>query len=404
MKSVKTEDTGPFLDDVSTPLAAITSEKPLDNRLWRRRGVVGWWLNLTAPPSPPQGAPVSMQERVRKAELTSVSILLVFLLLLALVSNSLVNIATAEAVGILGSGLIVAGFLNRNGWTRTAAYLVPSMFMLALIGALVGEGNIRAIVFPLYDLFALAIIISGFIADRRAPWILLVISLAITFVSYFYAPHQLISVGGAINFDEIGYELKIFGWWGLINRDVALLFFAAFFSWLGARSVEKALARADRADEIAALQKAARQRAKQLADAISAFVDEIVAVFAAFRNGKQAYLRARHHHDPFSPHVHFLNKYLEDNVQLHAEQQRLKQGELARATQSLVTLIEQIRQGWVPVRALGPDQLPAEAQPLRALAASYYALMGEVTRQAVEQAKKGGSGMLPQHPDAAPGE
>lgn len=86
-----------------------------------RTGIVGWWLNLTAPPVPGRVLPLRERERLRKAELTSFSILAVFLFLLALVSNSLAHPSTAQAVIVMAVGLVVAAFLNRAGWTRTAA-------------------------------------------------------------------------------------------------------------------------------------------------------------------------------------------------------------------------------------------------------------------------------------------
>ena len=392
-------NTGP-LSGVSAPLGALSVVEAPNNRLWLRRGVIGWWLNLTAPARPLKPASIAEQERIRKAELTSLSILAVFLLIIALVSNSLANIATAEAVVIAAIGLTAAAVFNRFGWTRTAAYLVPSIIMLSLVASLAKENAIRVIVFPLYDLFALPIVISGFIADRRAPWILMLIALFCTLYDYSYAPHELITGVGAVRFDELGYDLSIFGWWGMINRDVAILFFAAFFSWQGALSVGKALASADRADELAALHKQQQHKAEEITQTIAGFVDEIVAVFAAQANGQPTWLRARLPHDPFSPHVHFINKHLATVARLTAEQRRLQQGELAQAVQALTTLLGQVQKGFLPTSALAPGNLPDEAQAVREVASAFYALLGQVARQAArEAARKYSPGPLPGSPE-----
>ncbi len=53
-----------------------------------RSGLLGWWLSLTAPPRPLGLVPVAERERIRKAELTSVSMLAVFVFLVTLVSDS----------------------------------------------------------------------------------------------------------------------------------------------------------------------------------------------------------------------------------------------------------------------------------------------------------------------------
>src|SRR6185437_2180382 len=88
-----------------------------------RSGLAGWWLNLTAPPRPSGILLLFERERIRKAELTSYSILAVFFFLLMLVSDTLTQSSARFAVIGMAIGLCVAALLNRAGWTRTAAYL-----------------------------------------------------------------------------------------------------------------------------------------------------------------------------------------------------------------------------------------------------------------------------------------
>ncbi len=236
----------------------------------RREGLLGWWLNLTAPPWPNHPIPIAQRERLRKAELTSFSILAIFAFCIALVSNSLADVATAQAVGILAVGLLIAAILNRTGRTRTAAYLVPSLFMLVAVGAVLqGQGGFRPIGLPIYDLFVIPIVVVSLTGNRNAPWIFAAVAIGFVVGSFLLEPHAMILVGG-IRFDEIGYELNIFGTWGVINRDVALLFFAALFGWMGARSVDNAIARADRAEEIARLEHAIAEQTRQLEEGIKA--------------------------------------------------------------------------------------------------------------------------------------
>ncbi|HZC77676.1 MAG TPA: hypothetical protein VE258_07995, partial [Ktedonobacterales bacterium] len=68
----------------------------------------------------------------------------------------------------------------------------------------------------------------------------------------------------ASGFDDIAYETNIWSWWGMVNRHVALAFFAGFFGWLGANSVESAIRRADRAEDLAALEHAVSEQRRQL--------------------------------------------------------------------------------------------------------------------------------------------
>lgn len=231
----------------------------------QRSGIVGWWLNLTAPPRPAVIHSIVERERLRKAELTSFSILAVFVFLVTLVSNSLADPSTGQAVGTMALGLIIAAALNRIGRTRIAAYLVPTLLMLLIMAAILqAKGGLRLIWLPAYDLFVLPIFLISLIGDRRAAWLFGAIVIGFILGDFALQPHALITTAGATNFDDIQHETGIFTWWGMVNRHVALAFFAAFFGWLGARSVDRAIARADRAEEIAELERRQLEQRRQL--------------------------------------------------------------------------------------------------------------------------------------------
>lgn len=349
--------------------------RPVENRLWKREGLAGWWLNLTAPPSPPDFAPIVVKERIRKAELTSFSILVVFLFIIALASNSLANAPTAEAVGTSAIGLVICAAINRRGWTRTAAYAIPLLLIASLTLGLLQAKETRPLFYATYDLFALPIMISALIADRRAPWILAALTLSITLLDYTFAPHGHISGVGATNFDELGYEQNIYGWWGGINRDVALILFAAFFGWLGAISVEKAIARADRSDEIAVLNEQAARKEAEQAQSLNDFVQEVIDAFAAQANGQTRLLPSRLPGDPFGPYVNFINDRLQRFEQLRRQQGVWSRGSVSQAANLLATRLQQVEQGWLPVTSLVPGAFQSGIEVIDDLAIHIYSLL-----------------------------
>jgi len=236
-------------------------------RIVQRNGLLGWWLNLTAPQWPNHSIPISERERLRKAELTSFSILATFACLVALVSNSLADPTTAEAVGLIAIFLLIAAILNRTGRTRIAAYLVPSVLMLLMAAVILEDTSLRLTDLPLYDLFAIPIILVSLTGNRRAPWVFAAVAIAFVVGTFLLKPYEVIIIKGT-SFNGIAYELNIFGYWGMINRHVILLFFAALFGWMGARSVDNAIARADRAEEIARLEHAIAEQTRQLEQGI----------------------------------------------------------------------------------------------------------------------------------------
>jgi uncharacterized membrane protein YgcG len=249
--------------------------------LERRSGLVGWWLNLTAPPPPTGPVPRDVSERLRKAELTSLSLLPMLALLIALVSNSLVSLATAQAVGLMAIVLVITAALNRSGYVRVAAYLVPSVLFLLLAFSLISAPGLRLIGLPIYDLFVLPIFLVSLTGDRGAPWYFAVLAIVFIVADYLLQPHDPVQVTAALSFDEINYEQAIFGIWGMINRHVALCFFAAFFGWLGARSVDFAIARADRAEEIAYLESLVADQKRALDHGI----EQLTQAFVRSANG-----------------------------------------------------------------------------------------------------------------------
>lgn len=239
-----------------------------------RRGIRGWWLNLTAPP-PLTGIPsMAERERQRKAELTSYSILAVFLFLVTLVSNSVADPSTGEAVGTMAGGLILVAILNRGGATRAAGFLIPFLLMVLIMGAVIeAKGGLRVIWFSAWDLLALPVFISAFLLGWRTPWFFAAAAIAFIVGDLALQPHDLITTAGVANFDEIHYELGIWGFWGLVNRPIGLIAFGAFFGSIGAYSVDWAMRLLDRAEEIAKIERAVAEQRRQLEVGVRQILD-----------------------------------------------------------------------------------------------------------------------------------
>jgi uncharacterized membrane protein len=170
-------------------------------------------------------------------------------------------------VVILAVILLVAAILNRTGRTRLAAYLTPGSMMLIIAAVLLEDTSLRLTDLPLYDLFVIPTILVAFIGDRKAPWFFAATAICIVIGTFLLKPYETIVINGT-SFNGIAYETNIFGIWGMINRHIIVLFFAALFGWMGARSVDNAIARADRAEEIARLEHAYAEQSMQLEQGI----------------------------------------------------------------------------------------------------------------------------------------
>ncbi len=324
----------------------------------RRKGLIGWWLNLTAPRWPASPISVKERERLRKAELTSFSILAIFAFLVALVSNSLAHAATAQAVILMGIALVIAALLNRTGLTRAAAYLIPSVLMLLLaITVIRGPGGgLQLIGLPIYDLFVIPIILVSLIGDRRATWVFALLAITFVIADFLVEPHASISIAKGVAFDDIAYAIDHFGGvWGVINRHVAILFFAALFGWLGAWSVDHAMARADRAEEIARLEHAIAEQTRQLEQGIEA----IRQTHSRVANGDYS-ARAPLNQDHILWQIAFSLNILIQRLQRNEDAEHV----LVRTKAEIERLVQEIERAKMGLRPLWPQPCGTPLDPL----------------------------------------
>lgn len=282
--------------------------------LWSRRGIVGWWLNKTAPPRPKDLAKSVNREYVRRSELISLVSLLIAAFLLSLTGNSLSDPSTAVAVILMAISLIVSLVLNRLGRVDWAAYSIIIMMMVVIMVGLLGaRGGLRLIWFVTFDLFCFPIALSAQIIHRYAPLVTGAIAVVFVVLYYLWFPHALINGYGAHNFDEILYEIHqpYFSDFALIIRNLGLLVVIAVFSSLGASAYAWAInlaqtARVER--DIVTAMSMYRQQAEQQ---LLSFLEEVKSTFAAQARGHMQLLQTRPATDPLCGIVLFLNEQLE---------------------------------------------------------------------------------------------
>ncbi|HLW00277.1 MAG TPA: hypothetical protein VKT82_16540 [Ktedonobacterales bacterium] len=346
--------------------------------LGKRAGIAGWWLNLTAPPRPSGILLLFERERIRKAELSSYSILAVFFFLLLLVSDTLTQPSARFAIIGMAIGLCIAALFNRSGWTRTAAYLVPLLLMVFIMAAiLMISGGLSLPWLPTYDLFAIPIFLSSITLDRRAPWILAPIAIVFVLLDFQFQTRSIINIPGVVNFDHITYTERTVGYWGMVNRHVALIFFAAFFSWLGARSVEQAIARADQAEEVAKLEESFAQAEQERTELLNAFIQELVDAFVAQANGTERYLQVPPNH-PLAATVQFLNQRLK-RLREGGQDEVWRTRQVQAANKLLEERLGHIAMGELPLAALHASNFRTNVPQVDQLAAYMYTI-GEQQR------------------------
>lgn len=208
----------------------------------RRRGLLGAWLDLVAPSAAPPDAPLAERERVRRAELSGYVLLGVLFVGLALVPNGLANFPTLVSSAIIIASAVVAGMLNRTDHTTSAALVLIAAFTLALGGALVWAPELDLMWMPALDFFAVPVLLAALLLPRQVPFIVGTVNIGIVTALLVLKPRD----------PALAQMAASLGIYHFVIRPAMLIVIVAIASWLWSRSVEQAIARADRAEEIAA--------------------------------------------------------------------------------------------------------------------------------------------------------
>lgn len=238
------------------------------------------------------------------------------------------------------------------------------MVLVIALSLVEAKGGLRLIWFTTYDLFAVPVFFSALIIHRRAAPILACICIAFVVADYALAPHALLnSPLGAHHFDELQYEVAqpFFNWWALINRNVGIILFSGFFSWLAAFSFEKALVWAEQAKDEAAFANAFAEYKEAASQELSHFLNEMVDVFVAQANNEIRLLRPRASNDPFYQATLLLNERIRRFAQLKRQQDAWGANLVSQDVRGLSNTLTGIMQGQVPIRALTEFQASSEA-------------------------------------------
>jgi len=247
-----------------------SSHRPYRGPYVRKRGPMTWWLNLAAPPRRVYLPNPTERERIRRAEITGYMIATSTVFLLLVLLNGRADPSTVQAIIVMVAVLTITTVLNRTGertpWqTAVAGFLVPTLLLVMLMVTIVqAQGGLPLIWLPTYDLLALPILVASVNGTWRTPWIFFVAIVAFIVGDFLLQPHALITAAGATNFDDIAHETTLVALWGMINRPIGLCLAATIAGSISAYSVERAIRRAERAEEIAALEHTMAEQKRQL--------------------------------------------------------------------------------------------------------------------------------------------
>jgi HAMP domain-containing protein len=242
-----------------------------------------WWYRLASPPVPPASATFKERELFRRGR-TGSQILpaLYVLLIVALPAGFLgTNFYLVPIVISCFCLLALATLLNRLGFVNPAGFIVVITFMAFPIANIVTTpGGLNMMVLPVFGLLILPLVCA---VSFLPPWWVFVVALTnclFTFFSLTQLP-QTAELSGmlAINFT------------GIVTPIILSQMIISVVAYLWVSSTVQALARADRAEEIARLEHDLAVQAEAAArqkEQLEASIQKIVETHTRVANGDYA--------------------------------------------------------------------------------------------------------------------
>ena len=216
---------------------------------------VNIWLRV-ASMRPRQGM-LSLQDReqLRRSRLSAWILLGLLVLVLLLVPTTIGSPSTVVALAVGTVGLIFAIILNRVGWTTAAGIFLILLIAAAILLSLLGEvGGLEVVDLPAYDLFVLSVVVAASVLPRAAAFLVALFNIGIICADFFLQPKS----------SDLVQQINALGAVSLLARPIALEVLVAIVAFLWVRGVDQQVRRADRAEEMAALEHAYGEQRRQL--------------------------------------------------------------------------------------------------------------------------------------------
>lgn len=266
----QTEGRSPAATGIVGATANMATLRHRSSAAQESRGMWGWWIRLTTPTMRPEMLDDRRtREHQRRAELTSIVAPFVLLSTSLLIQQALVDPITA--VGIIASCLMMVSalVLNRLGAQVPAALLLVLGIDLPVEWTLIlAHGGLGAAWLPAFDLFVIPLIAAGFLLSRRYIPVIVALHIAVILGDYYFLPKNA----------DLAPLIQTWGTGVVFQRAIIIQVLGGVLGFVAARSVDQAIARADRAEDLAAMEHQLAEQKQQLDEGIRKILETHVRV------------------------------------------------------------------------------------------------------------------------------
>jgi hypothetical protein len=302
-------------------------------------GFLGWWYRLTCPRVTPDVAKsLQGREKIRKARLASLTILVMcgFIILpipVGLINNNMQMVAML----LVTLGFYVLGLVcNRKGHLVLAGLLIILIFNLGLVLFLATfRDGMNVGTLPTYDLLLEGSLVSVAFFRPRSVFIVTVINIAIIVGTILLLP-KAPDLVAFLRYDT--YDVVV--------RPVILQLFGAFVVYVWVNSAYRAILRADRAEEVAELERREIERQEQEIEQkkqLDYGIDQILGSLNRLANGETNVKIPLDQNN-----ILWRVGYSINNLLARIQAFREERAELARTKHTAAALTEALKYGQVP--------------------------------------------------------
>ena len=300
---------------------------------------LGWWYRLTCPKISPETAKsLEGREKIRKARLASLTLLVMCGFMSLSIPVGLIDqnipLLIATFIALLCYG--IALMCNRKNHLVLAGILTVLVYTLGLVSFLAASpGGLKTGMLPTYDLLLEASLVSVAFFSARGLFIVTAINIAIIIGTILFLP-KAPDLAAFLHNDT----------YDVIVRPIILQLFAAFIVYVWVNSAYKAILRADRAEEIAELERREVERRQQEIEQKNQLdygIDQILASLNKVANGDTQIKVPLDQNN-----VLWRVGYSINNLLARIQALREERAELARTKQVAAVLTEALKHGQLP--------------------------------------------------------
>ncbi len=313
---------------------------------WQRFATYGW--NITP-------STVEERELIRRSGVVAWIILGLICCALILIPLAVDDRGTFVAFVVFVLFLILAFVLNRAGLVSWAGGVLVFSLMCAVVLGIAVPGALATDVLPGFDLLVVPLAIGAFALPRIWAFINMTLAMIIVSLLYFLLPHT-----SDLSVDVTAYPSPAFAVATFLGRPFVIYVTLAFISFLWVGSTDRAIRRADVADEVAARERRLRENETAFADRQEAealwlddFMRAVADCLARRANGEHAYVQLRRG-SPFGSDALRANGVFR-TLDKQQQEGQLQTRQLARALGEYTRVVNSLRTKQSPITRLDPS-------------------------------------------------